>query len=421
MSVAVGLDIGTSSIKVAEIRRVRGRYVLTKVGKRATPYGAIKSGVIVKREEVAAELRALLRELKLRPRNVVTAVAGQSVIVRTLMLPPMSREEMAEAIRWEMDSQLPYAVDESVYDFDVISETADESGNPLLKVGLVAARKEIVNSFIDTLRLCRIVPKIIDVQPFAILRSLSMSECAARSPGDQENNTRTRDGSSDRLSYLFDREAAAVLDDSYGASESAASSTEIEFGASPTTTGYGESVSHAGNCMVALDIGAGTTDVVVNSDDDSIFTRIIPSGGDSITTAIADSLVCSREEAESLKRRVDWINGIDLQTGKPADKAAVSAIEVVVRNLASEIRRTIQFYNAQHPERQIRGGVLSGGGAKLFGLAKYLSHQLEIPMTMGNPYARVDIDRRLLYASLQADAPIMAVSVGLALRGAEEL
>ena len=90
--------------------------------------------------------------------------------------------------------------------------------------------------------------------------------------------------------------------------------------------------------------------------------------------------------------------------------------------MAREVRRTIDFYNASHKDDPVRGGVLVGGGAKLVGLVEHLSHELGIPMVIGRPYANVSVDRKLLgTAFLEDTAPVMAVSIGLALRGVEEL
>lgn len=429
---AVGLDIGTNAIKIAEVRKSRQGLSLVKLGRRATPVGAIKSGVIVKQREVAAEITGLLKELRIRPRNVVTAVAGQSVIVRTLMLPPMTREEMAEAVKWEVESQLPYPVDEGVYDFDVIGEALDQdSEQPQQKIGLVAARKEIVNSYIDTLRLCRIVPQIVDVQPFAIMRSLSMQECANRIFGiaqDVDYGQAALESPSmddvERMNLEDLRSLAVELESSEDRALSSISASGLAApeAAVVADADRAEADSDREACLVVLDIGAGTTDVVVHSGDESTFTRIIPVGGEAITGAIADAVYCSREEAESLKRTVDWVSNVDSQTGQPAEPAVASAIEGVVAGLATEIRRTIDFYNADQGDRQIRGGVLVGGGAKLIGLVEYLSDQLDLPMVVGDPYAHVHVSKqRLDTSSLREDAPIMAVSVGLAVRGAEEL
>lgn len=451
MPTAVGLDIGTNSIKVAEVRKTRQGICLTRLGRRATPQGAIRSGVIVRQREVAAEISALVKELKLRPKNVVTAVAGQSVIVRTLLLPPMSREEMAEAVKWEVQEQLPFSVDDGIYDFDVIGEVEDESrGQVQLKVGLVAARKEIVNSYVDTLKLCKIVPRVVDVQPFAIMRSLCMRECGVDILGsagdpqsfvgaDRETVSELTDmgpkRSLDQLPKLddleyMDLEALRSLATQLDAGDdillprmSGAASSLSEAAAAAETDGLDAGAAEDREaCLAVLDIGAGTTDVVVYSGGESTFTRIIPVGGDVITEAIEKTLYCSREEAEELKRRTDWVQGLDLESGEPADPLVVSATESVVRDLAREVRRTIDFYNIEHRERPIDGGVLVGGGSKLAGLVEYLSHQLEIPVVIGDPYARVQVDhRRLDTAFMQDEAPLMAVSVGLAVRGAEDL
>lgn len=480
MASAVGLDIGTHAIKIAEVRKTRHATTLVRLGRRATPPGATKSGVIVKPKEVAAEISALLRELRLRPRNVVTAVAGQGVILRSLVMPPMSREEMAEAVKWEVQAQVPFPAEECIYDFDVVGEVFDDSSGQVKQgVSLVAAKKEIVDSFIETLKLCKILPKVIDVQPFGIVRSLSMRECwasiqqesAESELTDAPNRRQGAAGSSlpventetEQLPALDDlehmtleqlRALASELeeDDRIGGNDPREGNwnrEEPDEPDSPDETGLAAGTppgsarsfseeqhrfleqlvaasaedSHDSQpCMVVLDIGAGTTDLVVYSGDELTFTRIIPMGGNAITGAIASAVGCSREDAERLKRTTDWIEGTDLESGELADQLVVSAIESVVKGMTREIRRTVDFYNASHKNDPVRGGVLVGGGAKLVGFVEHLSQELGIPMVIGRPYANVSVDRKLLgSAFLEDTAPVMATSIGLALRGVEEL
>jgi len=481
MASAVGLDIGTHAIKIAEVRKTRNAAALVRLGRRATPLGATKSGVIVKPKDVAAEISALLREMRLRPRNVVTAVAGQGVILRSLVMPPMGRDEMAEAVKWEVQAQIPFPVEECVYDFDIVGEVFDDSsGQAKQRVSLVAAKKEIVDSFIETLRLCKVLPKVIDVQPFSIVRSLSMRECWASILQESAESELTdmpspRQGATGSFPVVgsIGGERLPGLDDleHMGLEELRALAVELENGADPMdgidpgdgvpnrevpgeldlaaetqptagmAAGSVRSISedqyrlserlvaasadnerYSPPCMVVLDIGAGTTDLVVYSKDELTFTRMIPIGGSAISEASAHAVGCSSEDAERLKQTTDWIEGTDLESGELADQLVVSAIESVVRAMAREVRRTIDFYNASHKDDPVRGGVLVGGGAKLVGLVEHLSHELGIPMVIGRPYANVSVDRKLLgTAFLEDTAPVMAVSIGLALRGVEEL
>ena len=117
-------------------------------------------------------------------------------------------------------------------------------------------------------------------------------------------------------------------------------------------------------CMVVLDIGAGTTDLVVYSGDELTFTRIIPMGGNAITGAIASAVGCSREDAERLKRTTDWIEGTDLESGELADQLVVSAIESVSRNdqrsVAPSISTTSQERSVENLGGRKRSSSLCG-------------------------------------------------------------
>lgn len=176
--IGVGLDIGTSSVKIVELERGK-KITVSRFGIWPLPDGALNGGVVANGVAVGAAIKELLRLLKVRQKNVIVAIAGQAVIVRHIKMPYMSREEAANAIRWEAERYIPFSIEEVDLDFQVIE--ADQEQNEI-EVMLVCAHKDILNSHLLTLREAGLQPLAVDLQPFALMRALGLE-----SPKDDGN------------------------------------------------------------------------------------------------------------------------------------------------------------------------------------------------------------------------------------------
>jgi type IV pilus assembly protein PilM len=167
----VGLDIGSSSVKVCELQQIgKGagvRYRLQKLGWAPLPGDAIVDGDIMDSNAVASAIRQVLGEQKIKAKDVAISVSGQQVMVKKVTFPLMSPAELAESVRWEAESFFPagQGLDSYALDYYPIEERAAE-GN--MDVVLVACRKDKLEAYVSCVAQAGCSPKVVDVDVFAI-------------------------------------------------------------------------------------------------------------------------------------------------------------------------------------------------------------------------------------------------------------
>ncbi len=164
-----------------------------------------------------------------------------------------------------------------------------------------------------------------------------------------------------------------------------------------------------GEVMALVDVGASVTTINIVQGGISEFTRDSPLAGYRYTESLQKRLGLSYEQAEALKMG-SAVEGHDYGEAKPV-------IDVVSAELGGEIRQSIEFYTSSGSQQAIHRVVLSGGCARLQDLASSLSHTLELPVEIANPFRTIAADPNKFDPEYLAFiAPQMAVGVGLALR-----
>lgn len=168
----VGIDVGSDTLKVAELQGAyRSGFRLLRMGTAPCPPGVIRDGVPVAPEELGSHLRALLDRTGIRTDRAIMGVGGQAVTVREVRVPPMTRQELTAAVRYEAERYLPYNIREVYMDYQVLGE-ATEDGRKMLDVLVVAARQDVVDHIVATADAARVQLKVLDVESFALLRSV---------------------------------------------------------------------------------------------------------------------------------------------------------------------------------------------------------------------------------------------------------
>jgi type IV pilus assembly protein PilM len=169
--------------------------------------------------------------------------------------------------------------------------------------------------------------------------------------------------------------------------------------------------------LVQIDVGAGTTSVIVTAAGVPQFVRLIPAGGDDVTQALSARLVIDLDQAEALKRRVGLVPGH--ATGvTPADAGAAVIIKDATTELLTSLRNTVYYFGNTRPALPPARIVLTGGGARLAGFADALSGLTRLSVGSPDPTGGVQIGRDLDPAELKASAGGYLVALGLALRSA---
>ncbi|PLX85737.1 MAG: pilus assembly protein PilM [Desulfuromonas sp.] len=162
----VGIDIGSSSVKMVQLREAKGGYHLVDLGIAPLPPEAIVDNAIMDSSSVVDVIRNLVESHKVKTKNVATSISGHSVIIRKIQLPMMSQEEMESSIQWEAEQYIPFEISEVNLDFQILGP--DENDPSQMNVILVAAKKDFVNEYVAVFRECGLNPQVMDIYCFAL-------------------------------------------------------------------------------------------------------------------------------------------------------------------------------------------------------------------------------------------------------------
>ncbi len=237
--------------------------------------------------------------------------------------------------------------------FHILSELTEE-GQKKMETVLVAAKKEAIASRVGILEALKLKPMMIDVDSFA-------------------------------LEAVYERTKDA---------------------------GAG------GGATLLLNIGHSVTNLSIIEEGVTRVVRDVLISGSTFTKAIMKALQCDAGKAGKAKKEHGLITDPEekekaLQAGNREALGVSQAVATVMKDLVAELHRSVDFYLSQGPERSIGRIVLSGGSASLKNLAKYLTGELKVPVSVFNPFEFLesvpdDIPKEIY--------PAMGVAVGLALR-----
>ena len=335
----VGLDIGSSGIRAAELSIGRRAAVLRRFASAPLPPGTVRSGKVAEPDVLTQAIKALWSDARIRSREVVIGVANDSVLVRQMDLEWMPPADFRKALRYQVSESLPVPVDEANLDYYFLEELAPQSSSEdqqrLARVMLVAAGREMVDGFVVPVQAAGLRVVRADLTPFALVRA------ASRVGADEPE--------------------------------------------------------------VVVDIGAETVAVVVHAGGRPRFVRMISGlGGETITRALQQRYGWEREDAERTKVVLgmtapppEGSDGQDEDDEVPREHPARAVIVEQAEALVAEIAATLAFYrgslDAQEPLARI---VLAGNGSRIHGLADLVADQLGAPVEMLSVLDRVRTARR---------------------------
>lgn len=341
----VGLDIGTSAVRAAEVRG-HDPATLVRFAQLSLPAGAVVGGEVVDEAAAASVVHDLWKRGGFKNKRVALAVANPGVVVRQVDLPAMSEAELRGALPFQVQDYIPIAVEDALLDFVPLGEYLAEDGAPMQRVLAVAAHREMVAGFVRVAERAGLDPVSVDLGPLAAVRALALPP-----------------------SVIGDVPAEAVVD-----------------------------------------IGAGVTTIVVHRAGETLFVRILASGGADITEALVQELSVEADQAEALKHSV----GLAGSVGE--DARIGDLVRLRARVFIEDIRQSLDYYHSQPDAVRVSRVLLAGGGARLAGLSASLEEAVRVPVELADAFANVTIgdigldDVQRVHASRVA-----AVAVGLAM------
>jgi len=168
----VGIDIGSSAVKVVGLEKSNGKVVLKAIGREVLPEDTIVDGAIMSKLPLAESLNKIFTEQRIRNSRIATSISGHSVIVKKVALPMLSSAELEESIQWEAEQYIPFDLAEVNVDYQVLKEIPDEQK---LEVILVAAKKEKIADYCSVVSMTGKTPSVVDIDAFALLNAYEVN------------------------------------------------------------------------------------------------------------------------------------------------------------------------------------------------------------------------------------------------------
>lgn len=169
----LGVDIGSSSVKILEISGTENKLCVEGYGRETLPAQAIDGGVIKDIDLVAWCIKRVIAKAFLTSQQVAVAVPDSAVISKIVQINDgLNAQEMEELVIIEADKYIPYPIDEINIDFEVIGPSTKNTA--MLDVLIVASRAENVNSRVEAITRAGLEAKIVDVESYAVERSVQL-------------------------------------------------------------------------------------------------------------------------------------------------------------------------------------------------------------------------------------------------------
>ncbi len=179
----VGLDIGSSLIKIVEIDHSGALPKITHFGMTKLLPEAIVEGEIMDRNLVIDGIRECIEQAGVESDEVVTAVSGRAVIVKKVVMDKMPAEDAREAIFWEAEQHIPFDIDDVCLAFQILQ---GDIGANQMEVLLVAAKKDMVNTHASLIKDAGLSPTIVDVDSFAVQNCFEVNRGAVGDDSDKK-------------------------------------------------------------------------------------------------------------------------------------------------------------------------------------------------------------------------------------------
>jgi type IV pilus assembly protein PilM len=162
----LGIDIGSSAVKLVQLRALKDGYHLQSIGMMPLPAEAIVDNTLMDSSSVVESVKQLLVTHKIKAKEAVCSISGNSVIIRKISLPFMPVEELEDQIQWEAEQYIPFDINDVNVDFQILSP--DEQDPSKMNVLLVASKKDIINDYQTVFAEAGLKLVVVDVDSFAV-------------------------------------------------------------------------------------------------------------------------------------------------------------------------------------------------------------------------------------------------------------
>ncbi len=342
----IGVDIGQSSVKIAEIEKKGDSFKLVKFLKKDLPEGSIVEDEVQKPDEIKQIISAAIKKGGFSTSQVCLGLYGPNTIARKLQLAGGSEEELEDQVFWEAEQYLPFPLEDSNLDHHLVGENIGGG----VDVIVAAVKKDVMTKFKGLVENDGSVVKVADLSSIAISNLFI------------EHINQTQDEDDNRSRML-------------------------------------------------IDFGSQKTIFIMIKNRMPIFVKEVMMGGMVVTEEIQRQLGVNFSEAEDLKITTDG------QGNLPEE--IVSIINSINQTIIAEIRKAYDIYISATSDDDLAGCYVTGGSIRLPKFLDSLSKNLNVDITVFNPFESIEYASSFSEEDLSEIAYIGAVSLGLAMRSVE--
>src|ERR1700752_5168298 len=310
-----GVDVGQCALKAVRLENIDG--VVT-----ATAFDYVEHPKILSQPDAVPDqltreaLEQFLSRNSLRGDIVAISVPGQSGLARFVKLPPVEEKKIADIVRFEAKQQIPFPLEEVVWDFQKIGAGVVTDGFAMeTEIGLFAMKRDMVSRYLQHFKDVNIEVHLVQMAPLCLCNYVA-----------------------------YDL---------------------LNVGAEPPAEGGGKK-----SCVVSLDIGADSSNLIVTDGQRIIWQRPIRLGGTHFTRALTKDLKLTFAKAEHLKRNAT-------KSG-PELKKILTALKPVLNDFAGEVQRSLGYFTNTHRDAQIEYMMGLGSAFRLPGLQRFLAEKLQL-------------------------------------------
>jgi type IV pilus assembly protein PilM len=322
----LGVDIGSSDIKIVQLRKEKERAVLETYGEIALgPYSNLGVGQVAQLSEMKTveALKDVLREANAKGKRAAVSIALKSSFVTIIEVPSIENVDLAEMIKLEARRYVPVSISEVEIDWWVIPQKEDKeeeeekegenAGKKLTKILLVAIHKDVISKHKRVIGGAGLELGVLEIESFSMIRS---------------------------------------------------------------------SISKALQSVVVVDLGASSTKIAIVDYGIMMGSHSVAKGGQDLTNAVSHALGVDFNRAESMKRETGL-------SSLPEHKEIVNVMEPILNYIFSEINGVIKDYQTKH-KRVPSQMILTGGGALLKGIKDFAARQLSIEISVADPFTKTE-------------------------------
>lgn len=352
----IGIEISAERLNIVQLKKQGQIYKLANCISEEVPEGIFEEGKIVDSPALAELIQDTLAANNITAQKVAAAVPMREAIIRLIPIPAeLDDQELRDMVlNHEAGLYLPYPREEVDLDYQKLGFFQDEDGIDKVQVLLVATRREITDSYVDTLVQAGLQIDVLEINSFSLIRTIR-----------------------EQLRQFSSQEAVVLVD--------------VEF-----------------DC----------TEIAIVVDGVPQFSRTVPIGTFQLQSALsrAMSLPASRniELLQGMTIPNTPVEGV--RTGATGINPGMAALLRVLGELADELRRSIDFYLNQSADLEVAQLLLAGPGGGIGQLDEFFTQRLSIPTIQIDPFDALSIETDEEIPQVQK--PALGTALGLGIREA---